>query len=192
MVMTSIAEFSMLLWLLGFWGMLALFLGWDRPPGEQGPAMSEGTAGEQPAERLAQLRDLGYDTVLPGLVGRVVLPEGPGRSRIVSLKQVTVSDLFGAFQYLSESREQWPFTSELGSYAAYAALEAPGWELTVYFGGEATAKVEYYARKVSGGAPVSGVAGWEVLAQALVLSPDYEAVVGYLTLGPYWTAYYVV
>ena len=61
--------------------------------------------------------------------------------------------------------------------------------MTVVFSGDATAKVEYYARK-AGGTPVSGVAGWQALAQALMLSPDYEAVVGYLTLGPYWTETY--
>lgn len=187
MLVLRMAEFQVLgVWLLAFWRRVGLLLGWDRPP--EGQRL---VASETPSERVGQARDLGFESVLPGMIGRVVLPAGPGQSMIVPLKQVTVSDVFGAFQYLAETRERWPFEAELGRFAAYVVLDGPGWELTVFFGGEATERVEYYARKASGGAPVSGVTGWEALAQALMLSPDYEAVVGYLALRPYWTGYYV-
>ncbi len=187
MLMIRVAEFQMLgTWFLAIWQRLVLLLGWDRPPGEP-----SGLVAGQRAERFAPPRDLGFDTVLPDLIGRVFLPAGPGRSRIVSLKQVTVGELLGGFQSLAEASAQWPFAAELGTFAAYVVLEGPGWELTVVFGGAAAGKAEYYGRK-AGGTPVSGVAGWEALVQALMLSPDYEAVVGFLALGPYWTPFYAV
>jgi hypothetical protein len=52
--------------------------------------------------------------------------------------------------------------------------------------------VEFYARKRAVAMQVSGEVRWELLAQSLVLSPDYEAVVGYLMLNPYHMPQYGV
>ncbi len=133
---------------------------------------------------------LAYDSVLPGMAGRVAVPAGPGRNVMVPLREVTVSVVFGAFEYLAQAAAQWPFGAPADTFAGYIALEGPNWHLTAFFRDPAF-RVEYHLSKADGGCALSGAAPWELLAQALVLSPDYDAVVDYLVLSPYRTAYYV-
>ncbi len=168
-----------------FWKKLGLFLGWGVPPGEVEPAANEapGAGGVPPA-----FWAIGFDSVLPGMQGRLAVPVGPGRSLVIPFRALTVSEAFGVLGHLSEVREQWPFGLGAESFAGYVALEGPGWDLTVFFS-KPSPVVEYHGAKATGGTQVSGEAGWYVVAQALVLCPDYDAVVGYLTMNPYRAGY---
>ncbi len=169
-----------------FWKKLGLFLGWGGiPPGEREPAVNEPVvAGISPSAYWA----LGFDTPLPGMRGRYAVPVGPGRTRVVPFGAITVSETFGLFDYLSQRCEQWPFGQDVESFGGYVALEGPGWDLTVLFHMPAPL-VEYHAGRWSDGTRVTGQVAWPIVAQALVLAPDYDSVAGYLKLNPYRTTY---
>ncbi len=166
-----------------FWKKLGLLLGWGVPPGEPEPVVNEKPAGAAAPAAPASAWALGFDSVLPGMQGRVAVPVGPGRNLILPLKAIRVSDVFGAFQYMAQVREQWPFGSDLDEFAGYVTLEGPGWDMTVLFR-KAAWRFEYYAGRTGGGSRVTGEVSWEVLVHALVLAPDYDAVVAYLALTP--------
>jgi hypothetical protein len=165
---------------------LGLFLGWGIPPGEQEP-----TVNEEPT-RQAQVAPgywaLGFDSVLPGVHGRCAVPVGPGKVLVIPFRALTVSETFGLLGNLAQAREEWPFGPAPEAFAGYVALEGPGWDLTVLYSKPAP-RVEYHANRTSGGVTVAGEAVWPIVAQALLLAPAYEAVVGYLTLNPYREGY---
>ena len=165
-----------------FWKMLGLFLGFGGPRREeQGTvAMARGPAGASWA--------MGFDTVLPGIRAVQAYPVGPGRNMLSRIDSLTVLDVFRLFEAMIQVREAWPFGPDPEAFAGYVALEGPGWNMTVYFPSGAP-RVEYYAGRSGDGPRVTGQVRWELLAQALVLSPDYDAVIGYLTLNPYHVAY---
>jgi hypothetical protein len=168
-----------------FWRMLRLFLGFGAPRREEQVTTQEGVAhGAMTGGPAGRDWAIGFETVLPGMSGVQSVPVGPGRNMVFHFGALTVLDSFQMFDYMVQLRQQWPSGPDGGGFAGYVALEGPGWNMTVYFPGGAP-RVEYFAGRSDGGARVSGQVRWELLAQALVLCPDYDAVVGYLTLSPY-------
>jgi hypothetical protein len=171
-----------------FWKRMTAFLGIGVPT-EECPPEAQKAAAPQVFEQSQAPANwaIGFDSVLPGVRGLQAVPVGPGRNMMFRFDHLTVVDAFRLFDYMVQMRREWPFGPDAEAFAGYVTLEGMGWDMTVYFP-SGTPRVEYFVKRTDGAARASGQVRWELLAQALVLSPDYDAVVGYLTLSPYHMA----
>ncbi len=164
---------------------LGLLLGRRLPPEMQEPVVQLQPAETAAAHGLTARAPwvIGFESVLPGMRGYVTLPTGPGQSMTVHFGAITVGELWNRLGSLAEARDNWPFAGP-GTFVGQVALEGPGWDLQAVFGVPGPG-VEYHAGRRDSQGRVTGATEWQRLAQALWLWPDYDAVVGYLTLHPY-------